>query len=103
MSDLTDLELCKRIADIEGLTVEVGALGVYGPEDENGWCQEYNPLTDKALLFDLMVNYEVAVTFGFENAVIHCKNVNRNGATAKKVDKPDIPRAILTAIVEANT
>lgn len=60
MSELTDLEICKRIAEIEGVrAVELGSESECWIGDENH--DEYNPLTDKALCFDLMVKYEIDV------------------------------------------
>ncbi len=46
---MTDLEICKRIAEIEGIHVSNVDAGMY------------DPLTDKALCFDLMVKYDVRV------------------------------------------
>lgn len=63
MSQLTDLAICKKIAEI-----------VYKDCDRQGWdyseCgtyivtgegDEFNPLTDKALCFDLMVKYGLSM------------------------------------------
>tara|TARA_R110002051_G_scaffold301683_1_gene369645 strand:+ start:740 stop:991 length:252 start_codon:yes stop_codon:yes gene_type:complete len=44
---MTDLEICKRIAEIEGIS------------DYIFINYDYNPLTDKALCFDLMVKHKV--------------------------------------------
>ena len=66
MKELTDLEICKRIAEIEGELVTTvyefdEALRTqlkYG--SEFGYrMPEYNPLTDDALCFRLMVKYKV--------------------------------------------
>ncbi len=46
---MTDLEICKRIAEIEKIHVSNVDAGMY------------DPLTDKALCFDLMVKYDVRV------------------------------------------
>jgi hypothetical protein len=69
---LTDLEICKRIAEIEGLNVAAPSevvsreylenVCVILPEGEDhpqSYC--YNPLTDKALCFDLMLTHRVSV------------------------------------------
>lgn len=62
MSELTELEICKRIAEIEGIphTVNVDYLGnkkITLPSkycDENKCSFVYNPLTDDTLCFRLM-------------------------------------------------
>ena len=62
MSKLTDLEICKRIAEIEGVDYSfhkaVNALAYTNKFDEVLW---YNPLTDDALCFQLMVKYAIEV------------------------------------------
>ena len=60
---MTDLEICKRIAEIEGVQHQLEmedkpSCYVYS-EHLN---KEYNPLTDKALCFDLMVKYNIELT-----------------------------------------
>ena len=69
MKELTDLEICKRIAEIEGKSYWVNATG-------EGLCMNYiegkraskvlyyNPLTDDALCFRLMLKHEVSLTYG---------------------------------------
>ena len=74
---MTDLEICKRIAEIE--FGEHSDKWFYSQESNEsphsivsawqgdgifGCYREYNPLTDKALCFDLMVKYEVSLTYG---------------------------------------
>mgnify|MGYP003636529076 FL=1 len=62
MTELTDLEICKRIAEIEGFLTD--------PDDkyprylrfksgEHVGYKTYNPLTDDALCFKLMVKYKI--------------------------------------------
>ena len=65
MSDLTDLEICKRIAAIEAefdracdWSVNMCAQLEFG--DGENW-KVYKPLTDKALCFDLMVKHELSI------------------------------------------
>lgn len=63
MSELTDLEICKRIAEIEGFDYQVieplfpnrGAHIAVG----DNLPRTYNPLTDKALCFELMVKHQI--------------------------------------------
>jgi hypothetical protein len=70
MKELTDLEICKRIAEIEGVHVfsEGGELFVpdYEASLDLGYDEdkEYNPLTDDALCFKLMVKYSVDIQQG---------------------------------------
>ena len=80
MSELTDLEICKRIAEIGGVeahefrgsivlsndyneVVNSVKSGRYSPERVakliNGYA--YNPLTDDAICFQLMVKYDIRV------------------------------------------
>ena len=90
MSELTDLEICKRIARIEYplCTLE--------------WCKDtlfvhdeiYNPLTDKALCFDLMVKHELEV-FKVDSKWF-CIWTGSNLTTSDKNPQ----RAICLAIVE---
>ena len=47
MIESTDLEICKRIAEIDGIHVS------------NVEADMYNPLTDDALCFRLMVKYKI--------------------------------------------
>jgi len=59
---MTDLEICKRIAEIEGLSEH--RFRNYCNAEYDDECRlisvdHYNPLTDKALCFDLMVKYDV--------------------------------------------
>ena len=97
MKTLTDLEICKKIAEIEG----------YGPNEINDkadviWVlfghatMEFNPLADKALLFDLMLKYNVTL----ENySSLHYASIER--ITHRADSDEDVPRAVLLAIIEA--
>jgi hypothetical protein len=104
MRELTDLEICQRIAEIEGKSYWFHGTG-------EGICMNYiegkraskvlyyNPLTDDALCFKLMVKYSVRVETencsawtdnddGYpQYEVIHCKGT--------------INKAICLAIIES--
>tara|TARA_R110000796_G_scaffold160098_1_gene276870 strand:+ start:449 stop:745 length:297 start_codon:yes stop_codon:yes gene_type:complete len=59
---LNDLDICKRIARIEGIQSQIEQADtthayIYS-EDLNS---EYNPLTDDALCFKLMVKYKLSL------------------------------------------
>ncbi len=62
MSELTDLEICKRIAEIEGIEHHVEM-----PDTINAYIyseqlnKEYNPLKDDGLCFRLMAKHELLV------------------------------------------
>ena len=99
MEELTDLEICKRIAEIDGKTdIEVVPSAVYGDLilTNSGL---FNPLTDDALCFQLMVKHGVTVSFEEIEAYIY------NDYKTKSVcfDKDKTPnKAICLAIIEAN-
>mgnify|MGYP003667801564 CR=1 FL=1 len=122
MSDLTDLEICKRIAEIEGLKVaslkEVIARDYR--EDtciilprKNEHCSRsysYEPLTDDALCFRLMVKYGLEASpmgdGSWSVTVIDKRNIYGEpdyrlceyGHTDTQLSK-----AICLAIIEANS
>lgn len=112
----TDLELCKKIAEIEGVDVveDGGGLRTYikvGATCVKTLCENYNPLTNKALLFDLMVKYNVCIDRGFAGieqglAEIWPKDIDTCSLIgtycAEFKSNEGIPRAILECIVKAN-
>jgi hypothetical protein len=61
MSELTDLYLIKKLAEIERLPERGFELTPYrvGKLVSAGKFVEWNPLTDKALCFDLMVKHKI--------------------------------------------
>jgi len=62
MSELTDLEICRRIAEIEGLMFCTGNRYARIEVWKDGRVfkyEKYNPLTDDALCFRLMIKYGV--------------------------------------------
>ncbi len=73
MNELTDLEICRRIADIEGIHymetryVENNFLALVGENDFTGtppeMIGEYNPLTDDSLCFQLMIKHRVELHY----------------------------------------
>ncbi len=67
MNELTDLEICQRIAEIEGLEIscewDCGNNGILIGKGD-GDLKDYNPLTDDALCFKLMVKHNVSLTYG---------------------------------------
>lgn len=88
MSDLTDLKICKRIAEIEGVELNhsvIGREGICVTVPAAGYMRAtYNPLTDDALCFQLMVKYEVDISFlgGYVEAECYAAdliNLHRHG------------------------
>lgn len=67
MDKLTDLQICKRIAEIEGYTLNTD----WGVADKDSVLINvlddkftiYNPLTDKALCFDLAFKGKIDLIF----------------------------------------
>ena len=53
---MNDLEICKRIADIEGVDW-FESEGIISHQNNLGLCREYSPLTDDGLCFRLMIKY----------------------------------------------
>jgi len=111
MKELTDLEICKRIAEIESNKI------AFDESNDNQvkiliqtWCDTdscyfddylpYNPLTDDGLCFQLMVTHRISVDIrkdGRTQAFMDCEN-----STQCKTDK-NTNRAILLAIIEVHS
>ncbi len=92
---MIDLEICKRIAEIEG-------VGVF---EDRGFqltrsvsYEQYNPLTDDALCFQLMVKYFVSVDYNHtrltKEYIATCPDGYGYNSNPNK--------AILLAIIEAH-
>jgi hypothetical protein len=69
MNELTDLEICQRIAEIEGKSYWTHGTGEgicmnYVEGNRASKVLYYNPLTDDALCFKLMVKYSVDIQHG---------------------------------------
>jgi hypothetical protein len=100
---LTKLELCKAIADIEGLDdvdVRDGKLVHVGRDGMlRAPYKECNPIADKAWLFDLQIKHKVELEF--RNKRIYAI-IQTRLAAIESVDDSGAPRAILECIVGAN-
>ena len=106
MNKLTDLEICKRIAEIDGVKVrDIGGviciLEATGSSLMKTPTTRYNPLTDDALNHQLMIKYKIDVLnpCKFVNAYVCFKS--GNAAKIKATDK-NLNKAICLAIIEAN-
>ena len=108
---MNDLEICKRIAEIEGLIVSnhkvaENDLWVHIVHTENSSVTLFDPLTDKALCFDLMVKHRISVevqhTFDEPNEPdpkpLYYVHINCQYA----ILRDDPQAAICLAIIEAN-
>jgi len=62
---MNDLDICRRIAKIEGLRVSKDVKpkcgSVYANIYPNDCYGNYNPLTDDALCFQLMIKYKLSL------------------------------------------
>ena len=99
---MTDLEICKRIAEIEGLSNHIYFHKVQVDRTPNksintSWItwEDYNPLTDDALCFQLMVKHKLEV-WEHEGKWLVGYNL-RNTIHNESPNK-----AICLAIIEAN-
>jgi len=107
MCELTDLEICKRIAEIEG--EKIAGLG-----DDNVYvkCQpslvgnvQYTPLTDDALCFQLMVKYDIDVLSPYRKngeTKWEAQIFSKDYADAFSIYDESPNKAICLAIIEAN-
>lgn len=122
--ELTNLEICKRIAEIEGLEVatakEASAreynsnVCVILPDGEHaGGSVSYNPITDDALCFKLTKKHRVSIDYfedwqrqGEDKNVLARLEVGRGIYSMGTVDfcKGDdsLNKAICLAIIEAH-
>ena len=99
---MEDLEICKRIAEIEGVKTYVSRLGTLmsvckpcNPSDR------YNPLTDDALCFQLMVKYQVEIEFYLDDTVDARVRPSRPSKTLINVTGKNTNEAICLAIIKS--
>lgn len=102
---LTDLELCKRIAVIEGFETKIVKdtlrVGFTIGSSPIMWG-DFESLTNKALLFDLMVKYGAEIDYDdMTCSIYHDESLIAASTTVFK-SKEDLPRAILECIMEAS-
>jgi len=106
---MDDLEICKRIVEIEGYkfgTVHGTPVIVSDSED----CTSFNPLADDALCFQLMVKYDINLTSmeptlkdGSDGYEYTCykQGAYQNVSAILSIDKSP-NKAICLAIIEAH-
>lgn len=101
MKQLTDLEVCTRIAEIDGAKVTKvdWAFGYILLTDDK---EKYNPLEDDALCFKLLKKYNVDLwrNLGMTQAMVAFNKPNPDNI--KRVRHEDYNRAICIAIIEDN-
>ncbi len=106
----TDVEICKRIAEIEGYHVSTDVKPRCGSAYANIYPDNcygnYNPLTDKALCFDLMVKYmryfKIQSDENLTKIHVHDLEAMSPQSLLYIVKDPDAQRAICLAIIEAH-
>ncbi len=102
---MNDLEICKRIAEIEGAKETLYSR--IKPKEltavfDNSTHFNYNPLTDDALCFQLMVKYKVRMHWLWEenDGTPHYEAyINEDGSDIKYGKSPN--EIILLCIIEA--
>ena len=107
MSELTDLEICKRIAEIEGYhtNLAIKCEGVWCSMNSNNCYGVFSPLTDDALCFQLMVKYDCDLISPYRlNNDTHweCQIFTDNFADAVSIYDDSPNKAICLAIIEAH-
>lgn len=114
MNDLTDLEICKKIAEITDSEMVRGSnIGHYDEYlfIESGVRSEYyhNPLADDALCFQLMVKHKITVEFTryyehlkSETTKAYYNDESENGY-GSYVRHKSPNKAICLAIIEAHS
>ena len=97
---MNDLAICKKIAEIEGVTLR---------KDSYLWTrikhtaiepsgEKYNPLTDDALCFQLMVKYKVSAEHFYGRWCTRIKIISGHAIA----DDKTLNIAVLLAIIEAH-
>ncbi len=99
---MNDLEICKRIAEIEGAKETLYSR--IKPKEltavfDNSTHFNYNPLTDDALCFQLMVKHKVSVFYEYGYAAIVDDDSGEYIGDANLYEAPN--KAILLTIIGA--
>ena len=101
---MNDIDICKRIAEIDGVDFQCNDERVmYWRDEENSPVETYNPLTDDALCFRLMVKYDMPPFKLPDYELYECvydMDLILSGAGSIVDKSPN--KAILLAIIEAN-
>lgn len=100
---MDDLEICKRIAEIEGFNTWVSDEGCTYEELHIDHGGTYNPLTDDGLCFRLMFKYNITCF----SAAMFKEDIPTAIYVAQSPDVDDVidespNKAILLAIIESS-
>ncbi len=104
MSKLVDLEICRRIAEIEGVPIYRENNCFYGDgyfraDTVSGLApMMYNPLTDDALWVKLIEKYEVSISFVFCKVLINLNGVHERNFN----DRLSLRRSAMLLIIRAH-
>ena len=105
---MTDLEICKRIAEIENINWYEHKGKVFTAKSYN---KEYNPLTDDGLCFKLMVKYKIILNDNddgtyyaslMDSLMIVTSSVKEFLGFCRLTKSESPNKAILSAIIEAH-
>jgi len=116
MKELTDLEICKRIAEIEGLewfeldnskhSKKPDAHAIYLNKSENGtYRNRFNPLADGDLMLGLIVKHKVDIVHGKSISTVRIYDDPEDNPLASidyYHDDTTINKPACLAIIEAN-
>jgi hypothetical protein len=103
--ELTDLEICKRIAEIEGVLFFDDGFDLFIPDYEASMStgydedKEYNPLTDDALCFQFMVKDKIRLVYEYDGTWLCFSNDTANNLLSKS-SNPN--KAVCLAKIELN-
>jgi len=105
---MTDLEICKRIAEIEGVSVRYDDNKFYGSNYFR--CDThhdlapvvYSPLKNDALCFQLMVKHKVYIDYFGKHARAAMKNDTEYNDFEVDVVDMSMNKAICLAIIESS-
>ena len=109
--ELTDLEICKRIAEIEGIKVKYDDNQFYGSNYFRCDVHHdlapvvYRPLTDDALCFQLIIKYDLDVIAPYRKnneTTWEAQIFSKDYFDAFQIYDKSLNRAICLAIIEAN-
>jgi len=101
MSELTEFEICKRIAEIEGIGYSISRdMVTFKP---CGWPETYNPLTDDGLITNLIFKHEVNVDHYSGVVYIDSDYTGRPPVAKVSFDGLEgMKKAVCLVIIEAN-
>ena len=104
MNELTDLEICQRIAEIENRVISgIGSLNVFVKcEPSQVGNEQYDPLADDALCFRLMLKYDMPPMKSETNNLYDCVfDINKAISGAGIISNESPHKAICLAIIKS--